>query len=1055
MSGDDDDITIEFNDQKEYFNHKEANDANAVRIRFELDHEPACVFEGKKKKRVEFGSLEADRTYMIEVSERIPNLNSHIQNTLALSLAAYEDDQTKYLTESSTYHTVEKVVAVTNKSCKQGAVLAVGEVGGKKVLYVAFRGTRDWNWDDIITDVDIELEGKAVIPGAKYHNGFLQRSRTTVTPEKILHCAGLEDCETIITCGHSLGGAVSAITMIDLMKHLGPDKKNKGVYNITFGAPFFGNKILRDVCKEEKIASRMIHYVGHQDIVPGILSLAHTAKYATKALNAATGGLFEACKLYLQTAGKIASFVLGNIPWGGEGDGKSDIQVLCNLTSKLLGELNDTNLGEEYSDEEFVPIGNFYIIEIDKVSQLDSGTTTSTIQNCILKDPIRRSDSIQAIKKGHGLADHYYTSLKKVTKFSLSGSNNVDQVEHLQPKQEGKAKVILVKDKRDGHWTCTLVIKGFSLQNSTLQSDVLKTAKLTSDAYCIYASAPITEAEKQIIDDIEIKIITPFGVISIDKEPAKKNEAFKLPTDIMSEPALGVLHKSIVRCMGISALKQGNTNSVTDLKEKLETILEIIGNKKEFQDLLEKTNIFTKQEDILKHLEHVSLELKQIRDTDIINDVSDEYLKILCASEDIVALKKTNTMLQAAKWLCLGVGVAAGTILGAAGNPRAATAFLALAGAAVGSVYPDGTMVVNMALSEYYKDFEKMYRFQSAWLMNFIMQNDEMRNLVNGDSNTAQLMGELHNSHDIPQTKKVAILEMIIHKKKDALPELFPSMAQWLQSMPIPTTGEDDTEMMQVQMQYVEIRKKFENAIKIASSMHEIREAYSKSCFIGFVGPQNAGKSTLLNNLYGLEAKTGSKVHTEEPTIYYVGTNQYAIDFPASDSVENYSQRFKQFGFMNNLFIYIMPYDGTPNQSVISYVRDAYHVERLSGRGSKTLFCVNKCGRLDYKNESFLEIDKETYVEKIREALTKYVDEVDEEIKKILKKNKDTKTLEALEQFRKEDQDFALQKLNIDNFVFTDWIEPDIRRGIFGPEEVKKKIKEYQEQSFNPGQNWN
>ena len=60
------------------------------------------------------------------------------------------------------------------------------------------------------------------------------------------------------------------------------------------------------------------------------------------------GGLFDACKSFLPTAGKIASSVLGKIPWGGEGDGKSDIQVLCNLTSTLLSELKDTNLGKYF-----------------------------------------------------------------------------------------------------------------------------------------------------------------------------------------------------------------------------------------------------------------------------------------------------------------------------------------------------------------------------------------------------------------------------------------------------------------------------------------------------------------------------------------------------------------------------------------------------------------------------------------------------------------------------------------------------------------------------------
>ena len=232
--------------------------------------------------------------------------------------------------------------------------------------------------------------------------------------------------------------------------------------------------------------------------------------------------------------------------------------------------------------------------------------------------------------------------------------------------------------------------------------------------------------------------------------------------------------------------------------------------------------------------------------------------------------------------------------------------------------------------------------------------------------------------------------------------------------------------------------------------MYEIREAYSKSCFIGFVGQQNAGKTTLLNKLYGLEAKMGLRDHTEEPTIYPVGSNHYAINFPGSDSVENHSTMFKQFGFMNNLFIYIMEYDGTPNQSVITNMMDAYHVERLSDRAFKTVFCVNKCGK-GGNEETFLENYKQTYVQKIRDSLSKYKSEVDKEIKEILKKNNDQETLKVLEQNMKEDQKYALKKLNIHDFLFTDWNEPDTKRGIFGPEEVEKKIKENQEQIFNPG----
>ena len=93
------------------------------------------------------------------------------------------------------------------------------------------------------------------------------------------------------------------------------------------------------------------------------------------------------------------------------------------------------------------------------------------------------------------------------------------------------------------------------------------------------------------------------------------------------------------------------------------------------------------------------------------------------------------------------------------------------------------------------------------------------------------------------------------------------------------------------------------NAIRIFKSVHEIRLAYSKQCFVGFVGPQNAGKSTLLNKLFGKAAETGFRTHTAEPTRYNVAENVYAIDFPGLDSLEDHRSRFAQFGQMSNLFI--------------------------------------------------------------------------------------------------------------------------------------------------------
>ena len=254
---------------------------------FGLDHEPAFVL-GNNNTRVSFGSLIPGISYKLEDTDIIPGQKVHTQNAAVISNAVYKDDPTAYLTESSPNHTIYTVCAVSKNSA-QGVMLAVGTVGDTNTLYVAFRGTATWK--DAVTDADIHLKEKPSIPGGKVHSGFDERA-STVPLDQILHCAQEENCQTIITCGHSLGGAVSAITAIDLMIHLGPDPDIK-VFNITFGSPFFANDSVRQTCKRGQYERHMLHYVGHQDVVPGILSLGHTIQEISRriqsTMNNATG----------------------------------------------------------------------------------------------------------------------------------------------------------------------------------------------------------------------------------------------------------------------------------------------------------------------------------------------------------------------------------------------------------------------------------------------------------------------------------------------------------------------------------------------------------------------------------------------------------------------------------------------------------------------------------------------------------------------------------------------------------------------------------------------
>ena len=272
-------------DEPEAFSLVDANRAKKVQERFCLPHEPACVFT-KANKRIEFGKLKGGRLYKLEEEEKIPDTKSHTQNAMMLAKAVYHSDPATYLSSSSGNHTIQRVVAVSQNSA-QRVMLAVGTVGEKRTLYAAFQGTA--SWEDAIVNMDIELKTKDAIPGGRFHSGFDERS-STLPLENILFCARNENCGTIVTCGHSLGGAVASISAINLMLHLGKNT-NFAVFSITFGSPFFANDTVRKKCKEERFDQRMIHYVGHKDIVPGLLSLGHTIAELERRLDDVTGKL--------------------------------------------------------------------------------------------------------------------------------------------------------------------------------------------------------------------------------------------------------------------------------------------------------------------------------------------------------------------------------------------------------------------------------------------------------------------------------------------------------------------------------------------------------------------------------------------------------------------------------------------------------------------------------------------------------------------------------------------------------------------------------------------
>ena len=236
-------------------------------------------------------------------------------------------------------------------------------------------------------------------------------------------------------------------------------------------------------------------------------------------------------------------------------------------------------------------------------------------------------------------------------------------------------------------------------------------------------------------------------------------------------------------------------------------------------------------------------------------------------------------------------------------------------------------------------------------------------------------------------------------------------------------------------------------------AIHDMRITYSKQCFISFVGPQNAGMSTLLNKLFDKDAQMGEEIHTEEPTRCRVGEEVFAVDFPGSDSLQNHKERFADFGMLSNFFVHVQPYNGNPSEALVENVKLAYGIQRLAGSSSKVLFCLNKAA-----NSQRFEFDdqfKSSFVEQIKNHIKeKKGDKNEEEIENLLtdpSSDKTTKKFLLLHftKIKKENErmkNHILNTISPHDFIFTDWMtDPSklLPRKIHGPGEVKRRINKY------------
>lgn len=146
-------------------------------------------------------------------------------------------------------------------------------------LYIGCRGTANLN--DWRTNANFMLDPETAEKVPRTHRGFTNRS-DSIFEELVPKLYALIrrynwSVSKIITCGHSLGSALSQLIHIKLKEK--EEFEAKKLINITFAPPMVGNVNLRKTLNGvdgNGVASSMYHFVVAEDIVPASLFTEYT-----------------------------------------------------------------------------------------------------------------------------------------------------------------------------------------------------------------------------------------------------------------------------------------------------------------------------------------------------------------------------------------------------------------------------------------------------------------------------------------------------------------------------------------------------------------------------------------------------------------------------------------------------------------------------------------------------------------------------------------------------------------------------------------------------------
>ncbi|XP_063725200.1 uncharacterized protein LOC134853174 [Symsagittifera roscoffensis] len=931
-----------------------------------------------------------------------------VQNALIASLASYETDAQKYLNSRLNDHNLKSVVQSVNGDCS----FIIAESDDKKTVYVAFKETNCWK--DLIKDFHIHSkQTQCASSRGRFNSGFLKCADAfpLMTVSEFL----VE--KNVVVCGHSLGGAISSIVFCHLLSRE-PFRKleiSAGILNITFGSPLFADlefrKILNKEIEQMTPRPQMYHFVSKYDPVPRLLCLALSVPLLKEKfyepLKEMTAS--ENCSGLKKTLAPIINV---------------DLDSDKTRSAKELKNLLETDI--EVLRKMYVPIGNYILLNHEESPVLIPSSKSDDVLPYLeifstespVLIPSSKSDDVLPyleifstveLEKIEGHMLKLYEKDCKLNNYALLGDDGdsrseTQKLENFVPKiSEGE----LVCENYDNEKHLKLNLKGSNIASICLencefnfgfpyQPYVYKPGDdetILCQVDQLPPNAPEEEAPYKKVKKepkFHIKIATVFGfcdytwptneiknidvqtIMKFSKEATPKQILMKALqrgvalSDMSDEPALENLLIKSIQILSKLTLDETECGQLLDIFKK---------PNKELQNYL---STETKHQELQRILDKMTQKL-----------------------QSGLRLEAPRPVLQTLVIAVLAVGGGlAGAYIAGPGLLVLEAADSVLFGGFLGSA---GGVFGGFGLSQLLKKDmgNSNYDICLEFIVNEIFQAWSKQN---------QSPDKLHEVTAFKNRGGLYNLEKALFLMFD--PEFGNEIFKDCSLKDVDDSCKD------------ELIKR----IKCIIQMHKLRGALATQCFIGVIGPQDAGKSTFLNKMWNCGAETGLLHHTDKTTLYDINEKIKVVDFPGQNSFQEHSKAFSICGSMNNVTVVILPFAGDVSQLVSDELIKVYQALADSS-DFRVIVCINKCGNM-LKDL----VKEEMKLKQKRKDITNPL--------KVLKDNYLLELNKHFESAGKSERN-TFENANV---FFTDWELEDQdsrnRFGIVGIEEIKEALKE-------------